>query len=287
MHTHSLTKVEEIDPMALTVHALAKRLPRWTPEDQRFIALVEDIRDRGIQAPLRVDAENRILDGVEVWKAAKQLQLRSVPIVRTSDDPATVIVMGLALRKHYTKGALAYVVFPLLKPALEASRRRRLENLKKGHTDSALSAGSEKIEGFCTFLGFSERLFFQAKELHEIFEKNDLETAQCEAKNAFKPESLREQFERKLLEGRLAWGRCWRGLPGRNAPKGKVREDSGQLSLFTDWLHETEVRFQKWQKLQEDEKRVVGQKIRELVKAMPDDLRGAWKKALKAADLGE
>jgi hypothetical protein len=282
---------EEVDPMELTVHPLAKRLPRWEKNDQRFIALVEDIRERGIQAPLRVDAENRILDGVETWKAAKQLQLKEVPIARTSDDPATVIVIGLALRKHYSKGALAYVCYPLLKPAHEAAQRRRIDVLKKGSAPSSIQSTTGKIEDFCEFLGFGRDLFFQAKAAQEVFEKSDKAVAEWQAKHPEAPKGmalgtsidLRAHWEPKLLNGEIGLGPMLAGIAGQDATKGKQREDSGQLSLFTDWLHETEVRFQKWQRLQESEKRHVGLKIRELVKAMPEDLREAWKKALSAA----
>jgi hypothetical protein len=279
------TALSQIDPSELTVHALAKRLPAWPKEDQRFIALVEDIRERGISQPIVVDAENRILDGREAWKAAKQLQLKTVPIVRTNDDPATVIVMGLALRKHYTKGALAYVVFPLLKPAFEGCRARSLANLKKGSVPTLTQSTSGKIEDFCEFLGFDRKLYYQAKEAHELFEKADKAVADFEAKHGSKAESidLRAHWEPRLLNGDLGLGAMLAGMAGQEATKGKAREDSGQLSLFVDWVHETEVRFAKWDKLNDQEKNHLAPKIRGMVRAMPADLRKEFAKALKAA----
>jgi hypothetical protein len=175
------------------------------------------------------------------------------------------------------------VVYPLLKPAHEAAQRRKIEVLKKGSVPSSIQSTTGKIEGFCEFLGFGRDLFFQAKAAHELFEKSDKAVAECEAKNGVKLEGadLRALWEPRLLNGDIGLGAMLAGIAGQDATKGKAREDHGQLFLFDRWADETKVRFERWQKLQEDEKAVVIQKIRELVKAMPEDLRTQWKKALK------
>jgi hypothetical protein len=286
-----------IDPTELTIHPLAKKLPSWGKNDERFISLVEDIREHGILVPLRVDAENRILDGREVWKAAKQLQLKTVPIVHDDRDPATVILGAIINRKHYTKGALAYAVFPVLQPAYEAARKRQLENLKKGSARASIQSTTGNIEAFCEFLGFKRDLFFQAKQLHELFAASDKALAEWDLKHpeppkggttsAGRPEDLRAVFEPKVLNGDIGLGAAIAGIAGMDATKGKAREEYGQLSLFDDWIEKSEVRFSKWEKLREDEKRAIGQKIRGMVKAMPEDLRLQFAKAIKEASQAE
>lgn len=292
---NALLKVEMVDTAELAVHPLAKKLPGWAKDDERFVALVTDIRERGIQTPLRVDAENRILDGREVWKAAKQLQLRTVPIVRETGDPATVILGGLVFRKHYTAGALAYVGFPLMETALKESRERRVRNVKNAekNPDSALSALSN-AEMLAERMGISRRLFFQARQLHELFEKSDRALGDWDAKHGKdgkdgknRPDDLRARFEPAVLSGEMGLGAAIAGIGGLDATKGKPREDYGQLELFSEAWETLEKRFTYWNKFDEPTKNALAPKIRRIVKDMPPDLREQFAKALKEAQKTE
>lgn len=290
----------------LTSHSLAKRLPGWSKEDARFIALVEDMRENGIRTPWRVDREGHVLEDQDVLKAAKQLQIRQVPVIRTEEEPAAAIVGALVHRKHYSKGALAYVCYPLLKDAHAAALRRRIQNLKKGEARSSTESTIGKTEDFCESLGFGRDQFFKAKQAHEIFDKRDKEIAEWEAANPAaaglhaakkansmeakitgRPEDLRAIYEPKLLNGEMALGAMLAGIGGLEATKGKPREDYGQLELFSEAWETLEKRFVYWNKMGDAEKNMIAPRIRKVVEGMPADLRKEFAKALKAAEAKE
>lgn len=292
-----MKKIENKNPNELTVHALAKAMPQWSKDDARYIALVEDIRERGIDQPLLIDADEKILVGVERWKVAKQLQIKEVPILVCSGDPATVILQALIKRKHYTKGALAYVAYPLLKTAHTEAVKRRLEILKNANKSSSSAQWTmgKTIEDFANENGFGRSLFFQAAELHKLFKKSDEECAEWEAKHpkvdpALRTEgpiNLRSHFEQKLLDGEIGLGAVLAGIAGLTSTRGKAKPNYGQLELFSEAFETLEKRFKYWNGFDERAKNEASPVIRRVVREMPADLRKEFAKALKEADRPE
>lgn len=293
-----MRKIESKNPNSLTVHTLAKAMPQWKTDDERFIALVEDIRERGIDQPFLIDGEDRILVGVERWKAAKRLQLKEVPVLACEGEPASVILHALVLRKHYTKGALAYVAFPLLQPAWQEAQRRRLEMLKKGKNANVSPSSTERttgktVEGFASENGFGRTLFYQAAELHKLFAKADAECAAWDAKHPgadtlkgglqTQPIDLRSHFEQKLLDGEIGLGAALAGIAGLQTTKGKVKPVYAQLELFEEAIETLEKRFKYWVGFDESAKNQASPVIRRVVREMPADLRKEFEKALKEA----
>src|SRR5579884_2996775 len=108
------SKTVSKQPSELVMHPRVTALIKRAKNDDGFRALVEDIRERGIDQPIIIDSEDQIVDGRERWEAAKLLQLETIEcIVCDQGEVMGIIVGNLVHRKHYTKGALAYVVFPL------------------------------------------------------------------------------------------------------------------------------------------------------------------------------
>src|SRR4051812_13417605 len=117
-----MSKPQQRDPSELTVHPAAKLLLDWAKDDARFDALIEDIRARGMDQALLIDGQDRVIDGRKKLRAAKQLQLREVPvIVRGDDEVLGIIVNSLVQRAHYTKSQLAYILAPILEDAFKES----------------------------------------------------------------------------------------------------------------------------------------------------------------------
>lgn len=285
-------KIEFRDPAELTVHPVAKKLPSWSKSDERFFSLVEDVRDRGIDQPLKIDAEGRILDGRECWRAAKQLQLAEVPVVVVpAEQCLAVILHSLVNRKHYTKGALAYVAYPLLSPVLEESRKRQVSNLKSGKTpensrESIQSTLGRTVEEFASALGFGRDLFFQARNLHTLFDSSDVALAGWEAEHPHggegKPTDLRAEFEPRLLSGEIGLGAAIAGIAGQSSTKGRGRPESEQLLLFEDAWDKLQVRAcRDWDSFDQGTKRQLAEKIKSTVLNLPEEIVETVAKAIR------
>jgi hypothetical protein len=259
-----------MDPGELTIHPRARPMPEWANEDERFTALVEDIRNRGIDQPILVDKENRIVDGRHRWRAAKRLQLKEVPTLLVEDESVPeVVINSLVQRRHFTKGALAYLVTPLLEFAFEAASKRRLENLKNPNVSRKYPQDTigKTVEDYADAIGVGRKLLFQARELHKAFDK--------------RPE-LREQFEAKVLNGEIGLGAAVAGIAGQEATKAKPKPEEDQLFLFEEAFDTLAKRFKYWNKFTADDKReTISPVIFKTVREMPADLRDELEKALK------
>lgn len=275
MTTHVMTK----DPAELRVHPLKKQLPKspeWQKGGASFNALCDDVADRGVDQPLIIDAQNFILDGELRWLAAKQAQLAEVPVVVREGNAAAVILTSITQRRHLTKGALAYGVFPVMAPAFDEAKQRHLAALKTGKnpsfsrsTLSVLRAAT--VEEMAERLGFSRVLFFQAQKLHDVFTKRP---------------DLRSQFEPKIMSGEEALGACLAGIAGQDATKGKRKNESEQLELFSAGFNTLRTRFTYWQRFSSEAKEQARTVIEETVSSMPMDLREEFERALRKAKKG-
>jgi hypothetical protein len=288
-------RIEFYDPAELTIHPGAKKLPGWSKDDERFIALVEDIRERGIDQPLQIDAEKRVLEGRERLKAARQLQLKEVPvIVREPGEEVAVILHSLLQRKHYTKGQLAYVAFPLLEPAIQESRKRRLENLKNAKTPINSRKGTEcTIEIMAADLGISRKLLVMAGQLHRLFSESDHAIEEWDAAHPHggegRPEDLRARFEPQILtpvEGGergqhiCGLGDVLAGIGGQKSTKGQQVEKPRQLELFEDAWSDLRKRALYWDSFDERTKLQARDTIYAVVAEMPDEVADVLAKAV-------
>lgn len=249
---------EPRDPRKLSVHPAARHQPEWADDDSRFEHLIESIRDQGIVCPVVVDPEDRIVDGRHRWRAAKRLQIPSVPVqVCDRDEVSSIILSTLIQRRHYTPGQIAYLAFPAFEGAYEEACRRRLAALKK-NTNGLKPA--KTVQDLAAEIGVSRDLFLDAAKLHEKFAKNP---------------DLRAQFEPRILDQHdpIGLGAAVAGIGGQGATKGKDRPQPRQLELFVAAWDTIKTRLATWEKLDADSREQVVPAIRETVAAMPDDLR--------------
>ena len=118
-------KIDFVPFQELRPHKLVKDLPRWAEDDPQYLSLVDDIAARGIDQPLFVVGD-AIVDGVLRWRAAKRMQLASVPVVQRKEDEVPELAMQSMLqRRHLTKSARAYICYPLMDKAWMAVSRRQ------------------------------------------------------------------------------------------------------------------------------------------------------------------
>jgi hypothetical protein len=103
----------------LAIHPLAKDMPMLPADAPEMVSLVASIELHGLERqPLVIDGRDRIMDGRHRCAAAKRAGLETVPcIVRAEEEAGSIIIDSLAARRHLTKGALAYVSWPLLDEA--------------------------------------------------------------------------------------------------------------------------------------------------------------------------
>jgi hypothetical protein len=274
------------DPRELKLHPMKSRTPRRPKDDPTFGPFVEDVRARGIQVPLICVEPDLIVDGEDRWIAAKRLRLTQVPIAFCQPDEVASVILSSLMRKHHSKGALAYVLFPVIEPAFNESRERRLRNLRKGQQtpESALSALSgTTVEDFADRIGVGRRLLMQAKEVRTELERD---TAQYEFQDEGEPMTLKEYYEPRLLsygeEKPLGLGAILAGIAGLRATGGKHRPDPKQLELFESAFDTLKTRFSYWKKFDEAARSKCREVIRNTVAAMPHDLRDELAAAIKA-----
>jgi hypothetical protein len=256
----------------LSMHPITAMLPELAKDDSLFRSLVEDVRERGLDMPLVIDTEDRIVKGRTRYRVAKLLQLVEVECkVCQPHEVVGIILNGLIQRRHYTKGALAYIAFPLLEKALDESNRRRIENLKNPNKSpkATQSLSVRNTEQMAKDLGFCRDQFYQAREVHGLFKSNP---------------ALKADFEPKILSGEIGLGACIAGIAGKLATDGKSKRLHEQMELFTDAFDTLKTRFSYWQRFDAKQKAALFPVLKETVAAMPADLREELVKALKAAN---
>lgn len=269
------TKQETTALSDLSIHPLLKGLHRKESESPEFISFVEDIRARGIQDPIKVDSENRIVDGRHRYWAAKQLGIRELKAVVVPDgEVVSTVVQSLLQRRHYSKGARAYMIVPFFKDAFEEARTRHLAFLASG--GKAKVPFEETVAGFAVKLGISDRLLAQAQKLHTIFTE--------------KPE-LKKQFESSIFDPDkpAGLGGILAGISGKDATDGNARNErsGGVLLLFGEAFDTLKIRAKAWGKFSDDQRSAILPKIRTAVAALPPDLRAKLKKAIQDAEKEE
>ncbi len=223
--THEQASTTFRQPAELPDHPLLAHIPVWAATEPEFQHLKISIVARGVDNPILLDSAGRVVDGRNRRNACAAAGLL-VPTRQVPDDEvATIIADSLGARRHVTKGAMAYLLAPLLKPAVEEARARQAAALKRGDSPSSTqrTTGAVTVEALADGYGFGRSLLFQALDLHDKFKA--------------KPE-LRTQFEERILTGELGLGGALQAIAGKLATEDKPRvvrpADELVLRAFTD-----------------------------------------------------
>jgi hypothetical protein len=273
-------------PSDLADHPLLAHIPVWTREQPEFTALLDSIRERGLDYPVLIDAEDRIIDGRNRRNVLALLK-EPVPCRRIgAGEAASVIVASLVNRRHLTKGALAYLSAPLFEPVLAESKERNLALLKsgvarlEGTVAHSVRHGPKTTEDLAAQLGISPRLFDQALKLRRLFD--DTEPA---IRAKYEPRILGEwQDESGEWQDPVGLGYMINGLTsllteaaGRKKQLGKRAQHD---RLFVSYLPKLK---EHWRKANAAQRAEIAEHLKAEVTKWPGELREEIATALRAA----
>lgn len=117
----------------LRAHQHAQLVPAMAEEEHR--AFVADVAERGLQAPLDINAAGIVLDGRQRLRAATELGLESVPVRTVSPADEIEFMLLAALRRRQlspSQRAALVVELEHVRQAREQARRRSRANLRQG-----------------------------------------------------------------------------------------------------------------------------------------------------------
>lgn len=277
-----MTPLTTIPAGDLADHPHLSHIPTWSRDQAEFIALVESIRERGLDYPVLIDGENRVVDGRNRRNACAVLK-RPVECRRIdAGEAASVIVASLVNRRHLTKGALAYLSAPLFDDVLAEAKARRTANLKQGKTpETALSAVSvETAADVAAKLGIGLRLMEQALKLRRMFEE-----VGPEDRLRYEPRILGEwQDDAGEWQDPVGLGYMINGLTsildeakGRKKALGKRAQHD---RLFFSALPKLRTH---WAKASAEQRAIITEKLKAEVTKWPGELREEIAAALRAA----
>lgn len=247
----------------LTVHPILENVPMMDDTSADWAALVLDISERGIDQPVIIDEQDRIMDGRHRWAAGQQAGVDIPCVVKPSAAAGDIVLHSLLNRRHYNKGAMAYVSYPVIAALVPQHGGNR----KSKSTESTLKSADD----LCDSLGFSRDLFFQAKQLHEAF--------------ANRPD-LRAKFEGKILGGEIGLGACLAGIAGKESTERQPRKDRPAFELLGEAVEQMELRFAYWPKLEGSKRTQIVNRVVGSVLKWPDDIKEEIQSALSAANKG-
>ena len=265
--THEQATTTFRQPTELPDHPLLAHIPVWGPAEPEFQALKADIIARGVDNVILLDSALRVVDGRNRRNACRAAGLLVPTRIIPDDQVIAAILSALGNRRHLTKGAMAYLLAPLLKPAVEEARTRRAANLATDRPLSGLS-GAVTVESLADGYGFGRSLLFQALELHEKFKA--------------KPE-LRTQFEERILTGELGLGGAMQAIAGKLATEDQPRNVRPPDALILRAVTDLRNRWDGFKTLSEDKRSEVAAAFVAAAPEWPAEIAAAtaaaWRKA--------
>lgn len=253
----------------LSVHPALRHVPLMPEDSPEFQVLVESIRATGILQPLIITGD-QILDGRHRARAAMAVDpSAAVWCTEVSEDRAAEVALAtLSARRHLvTKGQLAYVAYPLYRPAFEAAQERWTEALRSGRPDT-----HDGVSVVAAQMGVSRDEFYRAAKVHQIFAQH--------------PE-LREVWEPRILDTHapIGLGAVIAGIAGEAATKGKSRPPTRNTALSRWDCSWTELgkHARAWDRWSSEDRDHAAEKVRSTVADLPDTLLDVLRDALRAA----
>jgi hypothetical protein len=261
--THAVPPIVLVPITDLVEHPLLRGMPMLPKTSPEFAHLVASVTSRGLdEEPLKAvrqdDGPWLLIDGRHRRRAAESAGLDEVPVIECqASDAEAIVLAALLARRHLAKGALAYLSFPVI-----AARR-----FANGGDRKAQSTESTVLDDLARQLGFSRDLFFQARNLHEVFEKRP---------------DLRDEYEPRIMAGEMGLGACLAGIAGRVATEGKNRNHTSKGDLLRQSFKQLEIRFTYWAEMADQERRALANEFASVAVTAPDDVKSILRRALAA-----
>lgn len=269
--------VDELSPLP-TIEVM----PRWAQDDPQWHAFVADIERNGIRHPIQITEDGLVVDGWTRRQAAVAAGLENVPVEVVDKGEIYESVMREIRRRHMTKGATAYCVFPFVQDAyLEAvkkgtiSRAGKLTNGQNPNVSPSATewlTGDKRVEDIALGIGVSRELLRQAARVWEIFEEDP---------------AYRDQIEPEILSGEIGLGAVIQGYAGRKATIGRERPPTQHWILISKSMDSWKAWPRYWKHLDEAEKGRIRDEMQQGVSAMPAEARHMLATAIRWAEKKE
>ena len=206
----------------IAYHPMLESLPGlWADSSPEMAGLVEDVEAHGIHEPLIVvqgfsEETIFLIDGRHRLRAAQMAGLESVPVVfREEADAADIILSTLVHRRHYLKGALAYLSYPIVSEKLKG-RGGNGSNQHRIKEQLPIQSALPTLDSVAATLGLSSDTLLQARGVHDMFRRSP---------------SLRAEYEPRILAGEIGLGACLAGLRSKESTEGGSRKPATYLAF--------------------------------------------------------
>lgn len=271
------------DPKSLTPHPINRSIPRFIQGMPEWLALYDDIAERGIRKPLEIHGRH-VVNGETRRGIAVAMGITEVPCIEIPEDQVLAAINEqLVGQKHLTKGQRAYLLVPIAGKILAEAATRRVANLKRGQSPMPTQSASGNIGDFCENHGFSRDLFSQAETLHKIW-AGDPETLRLRQLVGADVAALREEWEPKILalDAPVGLGAALAGMAGERATKDRPKAPNAevQLDLFAQGVGTLDRVAKAWPKLRKGSRPEIVQAWTRVASAWPADLRRELAEAL-------
>ena len=273
-----MDKIITKDPADLRLHKVFRpRHDAWADDDTRFLALCDDIRERGLDYPIKITEANEIVDGRHRWRAARRAGLQTIPCTIVDEANVLQIMVSTILhRRHFTNVQRAYVLVDggLIDSAFEAARHRQLAGRK-------VTTTAKTVEDWSRELGVHPESVRQARKLVEIFDAHANDEFEWNGER--EPLTLRDYYEPRILADvdSIGLGAAIAGIAGKldaeksNAkgghPGGKPTLPDRQLDLFKSTFTTLNTRWEYWANFDAVQKDDIRKTLRVTIEAAPDD----------------
>jgi hypothetical protein len=255
----------------LSVHPLLAPIPRLPLGSPVLDALIRSVETHGFLRPVLVNERYEIMDGRCLVLAAEKTGQSTVPTLRCPDADAPALILDtLCARRHLSKGAQAYLAFPLLEASAAARHAARIRGLLAGKKPrvSMPSTHGQTVEEIAAQFGLKRDLYYQARQVAGIF------AAQPAFKSQMEPLVLSGEAS---LQGVMA---AWNG----KQHGGRPRRQADQLDLFGEVFNKLRYHcLRTWNTMDAERRAGLAPHVREAVAGMPEELRELFARELRAA----
>ena len=177
-----MQSIIKIDLQQLSVHPLSLSI-FGELDELSFSRLKQDIANRGLQYPLEIDHQNRVICGSQRLQAIAELGWREVEVIRredlkTEEEIRTHLILDNVLRRHLTAGQIYRAGVELEKIYAVQAKERQLSGKK-----DTLGSADPKVQGktreqVAKDLNISGSTYERTKQIFESGEKDIIEAVE-------------------------------------------------------------------------------------------------------------
>lgn len=245
-----------------------------------WLAFLDSVRELGVVEPIKICRADPadtysgcpdmwyVVDGRNRWSAAKELDLRSVPVIKVKpEDAPEIIAATVAGRRHYTKAATAYLAI-LLNPSLAIEAKKGNPQFR---TECGIGEKPLTIESISQKFSVSPRLLEQAAELFRLVNANP----------RFGPDAEADVWAGCGLGGILAGMKSLIATGGRGELQSSAyKAAAAAWGAVTKFESACKATWERWDTLDAERREAAVETVKAALAAAPEPLRAILKTAL-------